>query len=251
MKISHRPLSMRLRIGCRRPSQALKSPTTRHRRAFGAQTAKCTPSTPSWRIRCAPSRSYSAAVRAFDQQMVVERPEHRAEGVGVDHPPRSPPRWRRAGGSRAAAARRAAGASKKPAGSRAASAATGAAVGSSGSGVVGARHEGAQRPRRRRSRCGPSTANGSPWRAASMAAMSSSRPASQDCPMPRAVGSAPSAPGTRQMSSAYSRIARSEENQPMLAVFSDARAPPGRRGRATARATRAALRHRRRNRRRP
>jgi hypothetical protein len=41
----------------RRPSQLLKSPTTDTRRAFGAQTAKATPFTPSISRRCAPSRS--------------------------------------------------------------------------------------------------------------------------------------------------------------------------------------------------
>ena len=44
---------------CRRPSQRSKSPTIRTLRAFGAQTAKLTPSTP-WCVRgCAPSTSYS------------------------------------------------------------------------------------------------------------------------------------------------------------------------------------------------
>ena len=59
MKISHTPVAPRRRIGWRRPSQMLKSPTTETRSAFGAQTAKCTPSTPSWVIsrRPAPSRA--------------------------------------------------------------------------------------------------------------------------------------------------------------------------------------------------
>ena len=48
-------ISSRLRIGIRRPSQALKSPTTLTRRAFGAHTAKLTPATPSITRTCAPS----------------------------------------------------------------------------------------------------------------------------------------------------------------------------------------------------
>ena len=42
---SQNPLGMCLRMGWRRPSQALKSPTTLTAVAFGAQTAKLTPST--------------------------------------------------------------------------------------------------------------------------------------------------------------------------------------------------------------
>ena len=57
MKISQTPVSTRLRIVWRRPSQPLKSPTTETRRAFGAHTAKCTPAAPSCSIACAPSRS--------------------------------------------------------------------------------------------------------------------------------------------------------------------------------------------------
>jgi len=45
------------RIGCRRPSQELKSPTTETERAFGAQTAKAVPRTPSSSRTWAPSRS--------------------------------------------------------------------------------------------------------------------------------------------------------------------------------------------------
>ena len=43
------------RIGIRRPSQSLKSPTRLTRRALGAQTAKATPSTPSCTSGWAPS----------------------------------------------------------------------------------------------------------------------------------------------------------------------------------------------------
>jgi len=41
----------------RRPSQALKPPTTDTRRALGAQTAKRVPATPSTVTGCAPSHS--------------------------------------------------------------------------------------------------------------------------------------------------------------------------------------------------
>src|SRR5438105_11576748 len=47
---SQTPELLRLRIGSRRPSQRLKSPTTRTPRAFGAQTAKATPGVPSMAI---------------------------------------------------------------------------------------------------------------------------------------------------------------------------------------------------------
>ena len=55
-KISQKPLP-RTRMAWRRPSQKLKSPTTLTRRAFGANTTKATPSTPSSTIGCAPSLS--------------------------------------------------------------------------------------------------------------------------------------------------------------------------------------------------
>ena len=51
------------RIGCRRPSQELKSPTTATERAFGAQTANAVPSTPSSSRTCAPRRSYRCSWR--------------------------------------------------------------------------------------------------------------------------------------------------------------------------------------------
>src|SRR5579871_896529 len=51
------------RIGCRRPSHELKSPTTATERAFGAQTANAVPTTPSMSRTCAPSRSYSRSWR--------------------------------------------------------------------------------------------------------------------------------------------------------------------------------------------
>jgi hypothetical protein len=54
MNISHTPACWRSRIGWRRPSQLLKSPTTETRVALGAQTAKRTPAMPSMTIGCAP-----------------------------------------------------------------------------------------------------------------------------------------------------------------------------------------------------
>ena len=57
MKISQIPPDPRERIGVIRPSQWLKLPMTLTRRAFGAQTQKWTPLTPSCSIRWAPSFS--------------------------------------------------------------------------------------------------------------------------------------------------------------------------------------------------
>ena len=57
MKISQMPLPWRDRITWRRPSHELKLPTTLTRRAFGAQTAKRTPSTSPIRIGSAPRLS--------------------------------------------------------------------------------------------------------------------------------------------------------------------------------------------------
>ena len=54
---SQMPLEPSERIGCRRPSQELKSPTTLTERADGAQTANATPVTPSISCTCAPSFS--------------------------------------------------------------------------------------------------------------------------------------------------------------------------------------------------
>ena len=55
-KISHTPHSRRRRIGWRRASQKLKSPTTLTWEAFGAQTAKLVPATPSI-TRCGTRRA--------------------------------------------------------------------------------------------------------------------------------------------------------------------------------------------------
>ena len=68
---SQMPLGMCFRIGCRRPSQALKSPMTLTPWAFGAQTAKFTPSTPS-------------IVRRMGAQLVVALPMLAFARAGAD-----------------------------------------------------------------------------------------------------------------------------------------------------------------------
>ena len=80
---SQTPAAWRRRIGWRRPSQALKSPTTATRSAFGAQTAKRTPATPSIVMALAPSALGQLEVPAFVEQMQVELAEQRAEGIGI------------------------------------------------------------------------------------------------------------------------------------------------------------------------
>ncbi len=60
MNSSQTPHGRRSRIGLRRPSQALKSPTTDTRAAAGAQTAKITPATPSISAVRAPRHSSTA-----------------------------------------------------------------------------------------------------------------------------------------------------------------------------------------------
>jgi hypothetical protein len=49
------------RMGYKRPSHELKSPTTDTERALGAQTANAVPVTPSISRTCAPSFSYSSS----------------------------------------------------------------------------------------------------------------------------------------------------------------------------------------------
>jgi hypothetical protein len=51
------------RIGWRRPSQPLKSPTTETPPAVGAQTANAVPAVPPWNIGWAPSRSQGRSCR--------------------------------------------------------------------------------------------------------------------------------------------------------------------------------------------
>ena len=57
MKSSQIPDAPSERIGCRRPSHELKSPTTEAERADGAHTAKATPVAPSISSTWAPSFS--------------------------------------------------------------------------------------------------------------------------------------------------------------------------------------------------
>ena len=71
----------------RRPSQPLKSPTTETRRAFGAQTAKCTPSTPSMSEQMGAELVEEPEMGALGDVVVVHRPEHRAEDIGIDDAP--------------------------------------------------------------------------------------------------------------------------------------------------------------------
>ena len=71
------------RIGCRRPSQPLKSPTTLTERAFGAQTANAVPATPSTSRTCAPSFSYSCSWRPSRGEVQVELAERRQERVRI------------------------------------------------------------------------------------------------------------------------------------------------------------------------
>ena len=88
MKISQTPTSMRFRIGWRRPSHWLNSPTTLTRIAFGAHTAKATPSTPSRRHRVRAEPFVEAAVGALAEEVDVEFAEDRREAVGVLRLPR-------------------------------------------------------------------------------------------------------------------------------------------------------------------
>ena len=82
-KISQTPAPCRSRIGWRRPSQLLKSPTTETRRAFGAQTAKRTPGTPSTIIACAPRQFARSRCLPSDEQIDVEFAQQRPERIGV------------------------------------------------------------------------------------------------------------------------------------------------------------------------
>ena len=80
------------RIGCSRPSQKLKSPTTLTERAFGAHTANAVPATPSISRTCAPSRSYSCSWRPSVAEVEVELAERRQERVRVAQRVRVPVR---------------------------------------------------------------------------------------------------------------------------------------------------------------
>ena len=83
MKISHTPLEPSARIGWQRPSQPLKSPTTLTRWAFGAQTAKCTPSEAPIRIGMGAELLVNAGVIALAEKIQIEIADDAAEPEGV------------------------------------------------------------------------------------------------------------------------------------------------------------------------
>ena len=78
-----RPSEPSSRIGWTRPSQPLKSPTTRTARALGAHTAKATPATPWWLIGRGRRAPPTGGVAALAEQVEVELAEGRQEPVGV------------------------------------------------------------------------------------------------------------------------------------------------------------------------
>ena len=74
--VSQMPLTPRLRIGCEAGFQPLKSPMTLTCSAFGAQTAKCTPGTPSTLAAVRAKLLVRAMQRAFVEQVQIEFGEH-------------------------------------------------------------------------------------------------------------------------------------------------------------------------------
>ena len=83
-KISHRPLSKRLRIWQRRPSQWLKSPTTETRRRVRRPEREQHAVDALVRRDLRAEPLVELPVRSLAQQIVVDRPERRAESIGVD-----------------------------------------------------------------------------------------------------------------------------------------------------------------------
>ena len=83
MKISHRPLSMRLRIWQRRPSQLVEVADHRDARRVGRPDGESDAVDALVAGELRAQAPVELAMRALDQQMIVQRPEHRAEGVGV------------------------------------------------------------------------------------------------------------------------------------------------------------------------
>ncbi len=59
----------------------------RDARGIGRPDGEMHADAPSWSIRCAPSLSKSLQMRALGDVIIVHRPEHRAEGIGVRHSP--------------------------------------------------------------------------------------------------------------------------------------------------------------------
>ena len=205
---------MRLRIGPRRPSQPLKSPTTETRRACGAQTAKLTPATPSWSMGWAPSRVVELAVGAFDQQVVVHRPQHRPEAERIVETPRAAG----VGGVQAIGDRggRALGqAFEHPIWMARLENGDQPSVRRAGlqRGRRGGRRRGSPRPPG--TACGPSDRE---WIAVTRFGDGLDLVVGE-APARRALWFQLFNTGTFQMSSAYSRMARSDENQPTLAVL--------------------------------
>ena len=82
MKISQMPPSRR-RMGWRVRSQPLKSPVTLTTSAFGAHTAKRTPSTPSHSHQVRAQRAIAFVVGAFAVQVQLEGREQGREAVGI------------------------------------------------------------------------------------------------------------------------------------------------------------------------
>src|ERR1039458_3623048 len=76
---------LRRRMGWRRVSQSLNSPVTVAHSAFGAQTAKRTPRTPSPVARPRAVGQVSLMERAFGVQVEIGIGDERAEAVGVLH----------------------------------------------------------------------------------------------------------------------------------------------------------------------
>ena len=98
------PVEPSERIGCRRPSQELKSPTTETARAAGAQTANAVPATPSMLAHVRAEALVELLVAALADQVQVELAERRQEAVRVvDRERAGRRRSRPRAGSRAAA----------------------------------------------------------------------------------------------------------------------------------------------------
>ena len=86
---SQMPLGMCFRMGWRRPSQSLKSPTTLTLVALGAQTAKFTPSTPSIVAQLGAEPVVTLPVRPFAQQVQVVVRQQMGKRVWIVHGSRS------------------------------------------------------------------------------------------------------------------------------------------------------------------
>ena len=80
-KSSQIPLEPSERIGCSRPSQLLKSPTTETERAFGAHTANAVPVTPLELANVRAEPLVQLLVAPFADEMQVELAERRQECV--------------------------------------------------------------------------------------------------------------------------------------------------------------------------